>query len=139
MKKVLVVEDDDFFRDSICDVLKGKYSVLQAPNGKSACEILTLSDVDLVISDIQMPEFSGIELLEWSKKNKPVPFVIMTGFSTLLETQSAFDLGAQGFIAKPFKIADLMNNLKSILKEDEKPAETKKILLSFVRYLLMSS
>ena len=128
MQKILVVEDDDFFRDTICSVLKKNYEVIQAPNGKSACEILLIQDVDLVLTDIQMPEFTGIELLEWSKIHKPVPFVVMTGFSTLLETKSAFEMGAKGFIAKPFKIADLMANLDAILKPKEKPKEERNIL-----------
>lgn len=132
-KRILVVEDDDFFRDTICDVLKDYYEVVQAPNGKSACEILSIQDFDLVISDIQMPGFSGIELLDWSQKNKPVPFVIMTGFSTLLETKSAFDLGAQGFIAKPFKINELLFNLNGILKADDKPQEVKKTIADFCK------
>src|SRR3712207_8736278 len=43
-------------------------------------------------SDIQMPGMTGIELFEWSKEHKPVPFVFMTGFSMLLETQTAFEI-----------------------------------------------
>ena len=114
-KIILVVEDDHFFREAICDVLKKKYTVLEAPNGKVATEILSLSDFDLVLSDIQMPGLTGLELLEWSKKNKPVPFVIMTGFSMVLETQTAYELGATGFIAKPFKNAELIAVLEGIL------------------------
>ena len=120
MHKILVVEDDVFFRDTICSVLRDNYDVIQAPNGKSACEILLIQEVDLVLSDVQMPGFSGIELLEWTKKNKPIPFIMMTGFSTLLETKSAFEMGAQGFIAKPFKISELLENLDAILKITEK-------------------
>lgn len=114
-KTILIVEDDIFFREAICDVLKKKYNVLEAPNGKVAAEVLSLSDIDLVLSDIQMPGLTGLELLEWSKKNKPVPFVIMTGFSMVLETQTAFELGATGFIAKPFKNAELLSVVDGIL------------------------
>ena len=75
-KTILVVEDDQYFREAICDVLKKKYNILEAPNGKVASEILSMSDLDLVLSDIQMPGLTGLELLEWSKKNKPVPFIL---------------------------------------------------------------
>ena len=91
-KKILVVEDDQFFREAICDVLKKKYDIQEAPNGKVAIELLTLREFDLVLSDIQMPMLTGLELLEWSKKNKPVPFIIMTGFSMVLETKTAFGM-----------------------------------------------
>jgi putative nucleotidyltransferase with HDIG domain len=122
--KILLVEDDDFFREAIGDLLKkNKFEVLQAPNGKSAREILTVQDPDLVLTDIQMPGLTGLELLEWSKTNKPIPFVVMTGFSMILETQSAFDLGAKGFIAKPFKNTDLIHTIHSVLGPKEKQTQ----------------
>lgn len=115
-KRILIVEDDNFFRETIADVLKEKFKVVEAPHGKSACEQLSIQDFDLVISDIQMPGMTGIDLLEWAKKNKPkVPFIIMTGFSTLLETKSAHEMGAKGFISKPFKISDLTEQITLVL------------------------
>lgn len=121
-KKILIVEDDSFFREALRDFLKKKYTVYEAPNGKSGKEILSVQPMDLVITDIQMPGFTGLELLEWSKQHKPVPFIIMTGFSMVLETKSAFDLGAKGFIAKPFKNTELTEVIASIFgdSEDEK-------------------
>lgn len=133
LKKILVAEDDEFFRNIICDVLSENFEVIQAPNGISAREILLIQDVDLVISDVQMPNFTGIELLEWSVKNKPVPFIIMTGFSTLLETRSASELGAKGFIAKPFKIAELIVKINTVLKISNKPVEEKKDISQFCK------
>lgn len=114
--QILIVEDDQFFREAIRDLLKKKdYDVLEAPNGKTAKDILVLQMVDLVISDIQMPGLSGMELLEWSKEHKPVPFIIMTGFSKLLETQSAYDLGAREFLTKPFKNIELLEAIERIV------------------------
>lgn len=120
LKKLLIVEDDNFFREALRDLLKKKYLVLEAPNGKSAKDILTMQDIDAVLSDIQMPGLTGLELLEWSKTNKPVPFIIMTGFSMVLETKSAFDLGAKGFIAKPFKNAELLATIESVIGDQDK-------------------
>lgn len=132
-KTILVVEDDHFFREAICDVLKKKYNVLEAPNGKVATEVLLLSDFDLVLSDIQMPGLTGLELLEWSKKNKPVPFVIMTGFSMVLETQTAYELGATGFIAKPFKNAELLAVIDGILNSPNPALEALTEKLEFCK------
>lgn len=125
-KKILLVEDDEVFRSTISEVLQKKYEVTPAPNGKSACELMSVKDYDLVLSDIQMPNMTGIDLLEWSIKHRPVPFIIMTGFSTLLETKSAFDLGAKGFIAKPFRINQLMELIPTIIGDDQKKAIEKK-------------
>lgn len=117
MKKILIVEDNNMFRETLCEVLNDEYSISGAENGKIATELMSITDYDLIISDVQMPSLSGIELLEWSLKHKPTPFIIMTGFSTLLETRSAFDLGASGFLTKPFKIDELRHTIQSILKE----------------------
>ncbi|MGZ3692245.1 MAG: response regulator, partial [Pseudobdellovibrio sp.] len=68
-KKLLLVEDDPMFSDILCDVLKTNYNISNVDSGKKAIEALTLTDFDIVVSDVQMPALSGIELLEWSKKN----------------------------------------------------------------------
>lgn len=115
IKKILVVEDDQFFREAIRDLLKKKFVVLEAPNGKSAKDILSVQDIDVVLTDIQMPGLTGIELLEWAKEVKPVPFVMMTGFSMVLETKTAYELGARGFIAKPFKNSELLTIIDSVI------------------------
>ena len=114
--KVLLVEDDELFRSTIKrSIMKKPCEVVEAPNGKVAKEIMLLHKFDLVISDIQMPHFNGIELLEWSKQNSPTPIVLMTGFSQILETQKAHDIGANDFLAKPFKEADLHEILEKYL------------------------
>ena len=124
MAKILVVEDDNFFREAICDYLKSKkHQISEASNGKIAREILVSQDFDIVLSDIQMPLLTGIELLEWSKINKPTPFIIMTGFSMLLETQSAFEMGAKEFISKPFKNHELLASIDRIIGSEKKSFE----------------
>lgn len=111
--KILVAEDNQIMRDVIRDVLlEAKYKVILADNGKAAKECLLLEDVDLILSDIEMPFFSGLDLLEWVKKNKPTPMMLMTGFSRILETQKAAELGAIDFLAKPFSSSDLLGKLK---------------------------
>ena len=120
MANILIVEDDEYFRKAISDLLiKKGHTVLEAPNGKIAVDIISLQDFDLVLSDIQMPFMNGIDLLTWSIKNKPIPFIIMTGFSTILETKSAYELGAKEFITKPFKNAELIEVINKILCIDE--------------------
>ncbi len=119
MRKILIVEDDDFFRSAIKTFLSKQYQVLEAENGKIAQEILAQEALDLVLSDIQMPICNGIELLEWSRKFRPnTPFILMTGFSEILETQKAHDLGAKDFIPKPFKAADLLSKISALVQAE---------------------
>jgi len=65
MKKILLVEDDDNFRSALKSILAKKYEVVEAANGKIARDLHAMTDFQLIISDVQMPHFSGIDLLEW--------------------------------------------------------------------------
>jgi putative nucleotidyltransferase with HDIG domain len=115
-KKILIVEDEEFFRTALKNILSKTFDVVEAPNGKVARELLqTLDGISLVLSDIQMPYLSGVDLLEWVKKNKPVPFILMTGFAHILETQNAAELGADDFLAKPFKEAELIEKIRALI------------------------
>lgn len=109
-KKILVVEDDESYRTMVSDLLKEKgFDVNAAADGHQALQELALSSYDLIISDIQMPLMHGIDLLVESKKKYPhCPFILMTGFSYILETHEAYALGADGFILKPFQMAELL-------------------------------
>jgi putative nucleotidyltransferase with HDIG domain len=122
--RILVVEDDEFFREAVTDVLKKKgYEIVPVPNGLVARDVLALQDFDIVVTDIQMPGLSGVELLKWAMANRPVPFLVMTGFSMLLETHSAFDLGAKEFLTKPFKNVELVTAVERMLQKLKAPVE----------------
>jgi putative nucleotidyltransferase with HDIG domain len=126
MKKILLVEDDDSFRGILKNTLAKNYEVVEATNGKMAREIHESSaDISLIISDVQMPQSNGIELLEWVKKNKPVPFIMMTGFTTAIETKRAHEMGADEFLPKPFNEAELQEKITKFLGEEPKKPESK--------------
>lgn len=115
--KILLVEDDDNFRQLLKTSLEMRYNVTQACNGLQAKDALCLQDFHLVISDIQMPFFNGIELLEWIKTNKNnVRVILCTGFSQILETKTAVELGADDFLTKPFSINDLFEKLDKMFE-----------------------
>lgn len=121
-KKILLVDDDDALRDLLGSILiKAGFEVSKAQDGKSAQGLLGLEEFDLVISDIRMPGLSGIELLHYVKRTKkPIPVILMTGFSEILETKQAHEIGAAGFLAKPFKL----NELTSLVRETITPTES---------------
>lgn len=118
-KKILIVEDDDFFRSAVKSILSKTYEVLEANDGKVAKTLLMMSSFDLIISDIQMPHFNGVDLLTWVKSEKKnIPIILMTGFAQILETRKAHELGADDFLAKPFKEEELLEKVRKIFKED---------------------
>ncbi|KYG60930.1 hypothetical protein AZI85_10780 [Bdellovibrio bacteriovorus] len=117
MKRILLVEDDEFFRSAVKDFLSKTYEVHEAENGLHAQNLLNDSlEPDAILTDIKMPKMTGIQLLEWVREHKPkIPVVLMTGFSEILETKRAHDLGAKDFIPKPFKSAELLTKMNNIL------------------------
>lgn len=108
-RSILVVDDDPLMRDLLQRLLQGLgYLVRVAENGLDAKTIANLEDFDIIVSDITMPLLSGIELLKYVKANLKSKMILMTGFSEILEAQSAYLLGAEAFLAKPFKKEDLL-------------------------------
>lgn len=109
-KSILVVDDDDDYRSMIVTLLNKKgFEVHEASNGKLALQEMSFRHYNLVISDIKMPVMHGLDLLVESKKKYPdCAFLLMTGFSYILETQEAQSLGADDFILKPFPVGEFL-------------------------------
>ncbi|MDG5814820.1 sigma-54 dependent transcriptional regulator [Chitinispirillales bacterium ANBcel5] len=100
--KILVVDDNELFRDSIVETLRRQeYQVIDAPDGISALTLFSEQEFDLVISDMKMPGMSGMELLENVKKIKDdVPFLIITAYGAIDTAVEAIKKGAFDFIQK---------------------------------------
>jgi putative nucleotidyltransferase with HDIG domain len=119
-KHILVVDDDELFRSALEATLQGEgYQVSLAGNGKVAESMIMSGTYDAVISDIRMPEMTGIELLHFAKKSKPdLPVILMTGFAELEETTEAIELGAKQFLSKPFRKDELLIIVRKATKEE---------------------
>ncbi|MDR0331793.1 MAG: sigma-54 dependent transcriptional regulator [Chitinispirillales bacterium] len=101
-RNILVVDDKDFMRESISEVLTRKgYAVKAAASGAEALEIFVGELFDLVISDFKMPQMTGVQLLEKIKEINPdVPFLIFTGFGDIKTAVEAMEKGAFSFLEK---------------------------------------
>lgn len=114
-KRVLVVEDDSALRGVIAKVMESDGAeVRSAENGLVAKNILDLDlgRFDLILSDVRMPEMDGISLLAYAKSTFPkITFFIFTGFSEILEAKKAHELGADGFLPKPFRLIELRKSI----------------------------
>ncbi len=118
-KKVLVVDDSHQLRSVLAQLLVSKgYEVLQAEGGRNALDILRLQSVDLVISDIQMPNGDGFELLRdlrTSVQNCP-PLILMSGNIVLSEPELK-SLGVAHFLSKPFDSKEILSVVDSLTAE----------------------
>lgn len=117
-KKILVVEDEQAMRISMFEILNHQgYQVSVAENGHMALEIVHKSPVDLVISDIRMPEMSGLELLQKLKISSPdLPVVIVTGFASVDTAVEAMKKGAFDYVLKPFPKEVIADTVKRALE-----------------------
>ncbi len=110
-KKILILDDEENLAESLYLYLVSKgYEGSYCASGAQAAELLKTNHYDLIVSDIQMPEQTGIEFFNTVKdqlKEKKVAFILMTGNVDLLSLQKAYDLGVDEFILKPFDFEDL--------------------------------
>lgn len=102
---ILVVDDEEIMRDLVAKILKkAGYKVDVANSVATAREMLARTPFDMVISDVQMPEQSGFDLLKEIKEASPGTAVIMmTGYADTFTIKDALMLGADEYITKPFK------------------------------------
>jgi len=117
---VLLAEDNDDLRVYIETQLSTKYHVLSASNGSEAWEKIKLSGaVDLIISDLMMPEMDGTQLLgaiRSNQKMKAIPFIFLTARDSLDDKLSLLKKGAVDFISKPFDLQELFTKIDSWLQ-----------------------
>lgn len=113
MKRVLIVDDEEDLTWSIAKHLKkdsNKYELFTVNSGKEALEILSQVPVDLVLSDIRMPEISGMDLLlEIREKYPSTKVIIMTAYGSSEIQNEANERGCFKYIEKPFEMQDLRN------------------------------
>lgn len=133
--KVLVVDDDDRIRSLLTDTLSALgYDTLQAKNGEEALTLLETEKLDLVITDIRMPKLNGLSLLKNIKKRNPLlPVLIITGYNFTYTKDQAMEGGADGFLAKPFRIGKIEELMRKALgvkaTTRDRPYRLKKILV----------
>ncbi|MHC5026820.1 MAG: sigma-54-dependent transcriptional regulator [Planctomycetota bacterium] len=110
MSRILVVDDKEMVRDSVATTLSRRgHSVVAASGGAAAIEKLGTRKVDAVITDLQMPGMSGIELLEAIRAvDEELPVVFMTAYGTVDTAVKAMKQGAFDYITKPFSGDELI-------------------------------
>ena len=118
VKSILVVDDEEDLREILRFELEDQgYSVLEAKGVDDALSKLSQNHVDIIISDIRMPEKSGVELLRKLREKHycAPPLIFMSGFADI-STSKAFDSGAAGVFSKPIDMSALLNHVKTLLQ-----------------------
>jgi DNA-binding NtrC family response regulator len=115
-QRILVVDDEQIIRESLSFILKKEgYSVEEAGNGKDALAKHESNPFDIIITDIEMPEMKGVELLKQIRQRTPQALVvIITAFGSVETAVQALREGAADYILKPINFDDLLYRVKKL-------------------------
>lgn len=115
----MVVEDNDLNRKLFCDLLKANgFTVEPVADGREAIEKARVFVPELIIMDIQMPNVSGLELIEILKGDetlRAIPVLAVTAYAAKGDEDRIRDAGAEGYLAKPVSIGPFMQAVRKLI------------------------
>lgn len=110
---IMIVDDEKIICDFLCEALGDSYKVISAQNTQEAMSLLDTSEIDVVITDLKLPDGSGIDILRHAKAcDKFIEVVIMTGFATVDSAAKAINLGASLYLIKPINLEELIPQIE---------------------------
>lgn len=117
--KILVVDDDAFFRTLCADILvAAEYGVITAATGSEAVRIVETEPIDIVITDLIMPDINGLEVLHRTKlHNTLIDVIVITGHGSIETAIEALKSGAADYIRKPFNGIEILHTVASCLEK----------------------
>ncbi len=131
--KILIVDDDNMTLQTLSMALEDDYETFTASNGLNALKVLGREDVDVVLSDMDMPGLNGIELLaRINEMEDPVPVIMITGQGTIETAVEAMKLGACDYVTKPVNLDRLALLIEKAL-ENKRLKEENRLLKQQIR------
>ena len=120
--KILVVEDSASMRSYVTTIIEGDtdLEIVEASTGFEALKALPHHKFDAIVTDINMPDINGLELVSFLKNHpvyKAIPIMIISTESADGDRQRAAALGAEAYVCKPFEASELMEKLRRLLAE----------------------
>jgi DNA-binding NtrC family response regulator len=120
MATLLVVDDDNSIRETLCEFLADSHECHSADRAEQALAFLEFEKYDAILTDLSMPGIDGQQLLKRVKQTHPdTPVIIISGNCSTEEQQSSIALGAFAFLAKPFKLEEIENVVNRALASKE--------------------
>ena len=127
-KTILIVDDEEIVRRTLADHLKtAGFHVLTASDGAAAIATVNKKHIDLVVTDLMMEGFDGIQVLEQAKDIDPeLPVIIFTGYGDMTSAINALRLGADDYMLKPCDVNELQLRINRCFEKQDLLAELKK-------------
>jgi two-component system, cell cycle response regulator DivK len=118
MKKILVVEDVDFNRDLLVQLLEGDYEVIEAVNGQEGVELAERERPDLILMDLSLPVMDGWEATRQLKANdnlRSIPVIALTAHAMKGDEEKALAAGCDDYLVKPLDEDELIAKIQKYL------------------------
>ncbi len=117
LPRVLVVEDEESFVDALTVNLEREgFFVTVARDGVEALERFAADQPDLVLLDVMLPRLSGIDVCRAIRANSTVPIIMVTAKATELDTVVGLEVGADDYVAKPYRVHELVSRMRAVLR-----------------------
>jgi two-component system, OmpR family, alkaline phosphatase synthesis response regulator PhoP len=125
-KKILVIEDEEIIRMTLCDRLESEgYAVDQASDGEAGLAKATQFHFDLILLDLMMPKTNGFDVCRDIRMAGVVaPILVLTARSQTIDKVLALKIGADDYVTKPFDAMELMARIEALLRRSLAPATT---------------
>ena len=121
---VLVVDDEESYRQALASGLTREgFAVEIAGDGHEALRLFHRVHPDLVLLDVMLPDQSGIEICQQMRSLKPVPIIMVTARDSEVDIVLGLELGASDYVAKPFRLRELVARMRAVLRRGVAVAE----------------
>ena len=118
MADILVVDDDDVIRETLCELLSQDYSCQTADTAEEALAKLEAQVFDVVVTDVSMPGLSGMELLNRVLQLYPgTPVIMISGLSDQEQAQSLLSMGAFDYLLKPYRLEVVEESVRRAISQ----------------------
>jgi DNA-binding NtrC family response regulator len=130
-KRAVVIDDEQIVLDSVKKILSQEgFDVVTATGGGAGISHAISEDVDIVLTDIRMPDIDGFKVIRDIRKFKPaIPIVIITGYASVSSAVQAMKLGASQYLEKPFTPEQLIQTVRAALELSSEDAVVEQTLI----------
>ena len=121
--RILIVEDNVELLLMMRHLLSKKYNVVTAYNGKEAVDEIHKNELDLIISDVMMPEMDGYELVKYVKNSNDychLPIILLTAKTQENDKEEGLEIGADAYMTKPFKVKELQLRINNLIENRQR-------------------
>lgn len=120
MKKILIVEDVEWNRDLLVQLLEGDYEVVQAEDGRQGLDMAQAEHPDLILMDLSLPQMDGWELaasIRGTEDIRDVPIIAVTAHAMAGDEERAMEAGCNDYITKPIDEDELLKKVRGLIGE----------------------